>query len=106
MLNLAENERSTNSRDESYAELLEISRIITSYRTLDELFQDLSPRLHSLVEFNYLSVLLHDTTRNVMRVLEVSGGEEAVKAGMEFAMDESPSAWVLDHQQSLVIDDV
>ncbi len=106
MLNLAENENSAVGRDELYGELLEISRLITSHKTLDELFRNLSGRLHSLVEFSYLSVLLHDSAQDVMRVLEVVGGERAVTTGMEFSMSESPAAWVLQHQQSLVIDDM
>lgn len=109
MLTAAENDRSTfinKDRCRCYAELLEISKIITSYKTLEELFHDLSHRLHSLVEFSYLSVLLYDSAQDVMRVREVFGGEQAVRAGMEFSMSESPSAWVFQQQQPLVIDDV
>ncbi len=92
---------------ERYLALLEVASAIASHRTLEELFTDLARRLHPIIDFSYLSVLLHDSTRNVMRVhILNSDGADSVRPGMEFSMDESPSAWVWKNQQPLVLDDL
>jgi formate hydrogenlyase transcriptional activator len=90
-----------------YRALLEVSSAITSHRTLEELFSDLAHRLHPIVDFNYLSVLLYDSARNVMRVhILESDGPDSVRLGMEFSIAESPSGWVWANQQPLVVDDL
>ena len=92
---------------ERYLALLEVASAIASHRTLEELFTDLAHRLHPIIDFSYLSVLLYDSTRNVMRVhILNSDGPDTVRPGMEFSMDESPSAWVWTNQQPLVLDDL
>ena len=53
---------------EKYRALLEVSRIVSSHENLPELFHDLAGQLHRLLNFCYLSVLLHDPQRDVMRV--------------------------------------
>src|SRR5215472_302956 len=83
--------------------LPDISKIIASHRTLEELLQDLGRGMRSAINFNYFSVLLHDSEQNVMRILEVFGGDQTISAGMEFSMAESPSAQVFERQQPLVI---
>jgi formate hydrogenlyase transcriptional activator len=90
-----------------YLALLEVASAIASHRTLEELFTDLAQWLHPIIDFSYLSVLLYDSTRNVMRVhILNSDGPDTVRPGMEFSMDESPSAWVWTNQQPLVLDDL
>ncbi len=90
-----------------YRALLEVSSAIVAHRTLEELFTDLAHRLRPIIDFNYLSVLLYDSARNVMRVhILDSEGPDSVRPGMEFSMDESPSAWVWSNQQPLVLDDL
>jgi formate hydrogenlyase transcriptional activator len=90
-----------------YAALLELSKIIASHRDLEELFRDLAPLLHSVIRFDYLSVLLHDPARDVMRIHTLEGwGPGTVHAGMEFSMEESPSAWVWRTQEPLLVPDV
>jgi formate hydrogenlyase transcriptional activator len=92
---------------EGYATLLEVVKSIASHQTLPELFQDLSRRLHTVLNFTYLSLLLHDPVRNVMRMhTRESVQPGTLQAGMEFSMEESPSAWVWQHQQAMVINDV
>ena len=92
---------------EGYATLLEVVKSIASHQTLPELFQDLSRRLHTVLNFTYLSLLLHDPVRNVMRMhTRESVQPGTLQAGMEFSMEESPSAWVWQHQQAMVVNDV
>jgi len=48
--------------------LLEVSEAIAQQRDLRALFHDLATRLHSVVEFDFLTLILHDPVRNVMRL--------------------------------------
>src|ERR1700722_18347718 len=48
--------------------LLEVSEAIAQQRDLNALFHELSERLHWVVEFDFLTLVLHDPIRNVMRL--------------------------------------
>src|SRR5260370_27534209 len=48
--------------------LLEVSEAIAQQRDLPALFHDLAVRLHSVVDFDFLTLVLHDASRNVMRL--------------------------------------
>src|ERR1700749_1539046 len=54
---------------EQYRALLAVSEAVISTRDLVELFRDLAQRLSSVISFDYVSVLLHDAERDVMRLL-------------------------------------
>jgi len=89
-----------------YLTLLEVSQAIAEHKSLTELFADLSRRLHAILPFTYLSVLLYDAEHNVMRLHTLhADGLAGLQPGMEFSMDESPSAEVWRTQQPLVIED-
>ena len=90
---------------EKWHALLEVSRAIVSQENLSELLHDLAGRLRSLLDFCYLSVVLHDPARNVMRLHTLETPVPKLEPGTEFAMDESCSAWVWQHQQPLIIRD-
>ncbi|HYB76670.1 MAG TPA: GAF domain-containing protein, partial [Candidatus Bathyarchaeia archaeon] len=90
---------------EKYGVLLEVSRLIASHEKLPDLFHDLTGRLRGLLNFCYLSVVLHDPARNVMRLHILETRVPKMEPGVEFAMDESISAWVWQNQQALVISD-
>src|SRR5580704_2088436 len=98
--------RSAETTLQQYAMLLEVSKSIVSHRNLAELFHDLSERLKGLLNFHFLSLVLYDPARNVMRmhVLETTA-PPTVHAGDEFAMDESPSATAWTTQQPFIIED-
>src|SRR5216684_887020 len=87
--------------------LLEVSEAIAQQRDLPALFHDLSGRLHSVIEFDFLSLVLHDPVRNVMRlhILETHIPTEKM-AGTESPIEGHPSGWVWQTQQPLVIVDV
>lgn len=92
---------------EQYQGLLEVSEAIISHRDLAELFQVLAARLRPLVDFDYVNVFLHDAARNVMRLrLMEAPDEKDFKPEWEFAVEESPSGWVWQNQQPLVVDDI
>src|SRR5216683_2500741 len=87
--------------------LLEVSEAIAQQRDLPALFHDLAGRLHSVIEFDFLSLVLHDPVRNVMRlhILETHIPTEKM-AGTESPIEGHPSGLVWQTQQPLVIVDV
>src|SRR3989475_80784 len=86
--------------------LLEVSEAIAQQRDLPALFHDLAGRLHSVVDFDFLSLVLHEPSRNVMRlhVLETRVPGEKV-AGSESSVEGNPAGWVWQTQQSFVVSD-
>ena len=60
--------RSVCLQPQQYRTLLELSKAIASHRNLSDLFHDLAGRLRYLFDFHYLGVMLHDASRNVMRL--------------------------------------
>src|SRR6266496_2710683 len=86
--------------------LLEVSEAIAQQRDLPALFHDLAARLHSLIAFDFLTLVLHDPVRNVLRLHVLATpitGEKA--AGSESPVDGNPSGWVWQTQQSFVVSD-
>ncbi|HEX4592887.1 MAG TPA: sigma 54-interacting transcriptional regulator [Bryobacteraceae bacterium] len=92
----------------AYQSLLDVSKAILQHRDLGQLFRDLSARLHAVLHFDFLNLVLHDPARNIMRlhILESTTGSTPDVPDQEFEMEASPSGWVLLHQQPLVIADV
>jgi formate hydrogenlyase transcriptional activator len=87
--------------------LNEVSRIIASRRNLSDLFHDLAERLHRLLDFSYLSVMLYDPAKHVMRLHNLESSPHGpLRPGAEFAVEDIPSGWVWRHQQPLVISDL
>src|SRR6201997_4633334 len=72
--------------------LLEVSEAIAQQRDLPALFHDLAVRLHSVVEFDFLTLILHDPIKNVMR-LHILETEHATSApiGKDYPVDAHPS---------------
>ena len=89
---------------EQYQALLEVAEAIASHRDLSDLFHALAQRLHRVVHFEHMRLLLHDPERNVMRlhVLETPQASEPPPCS-ELPIDESPGGWVWRSQQPLVI---
>ena len=86
--------------------LLEVSEVIAQQRDLRVLFHDLADRLHAVVEFDFLSLVLHDPVRNVMRlhVLETRHPSEK-PTGSESPVEGHPSGWVWQTQKTFVVAD-
>ncbi|HEV8621032.1 MAG TPA: sigma 54-interacting transcriptional regulator, partial [Nitrospiraceae bacterium] len=87
--------------------LLEVSESIASHRDLDELFHDLAQRLPRIVPFDYINLVLHDPTRDVMRlhILAVPL-PSTIRPGLELPVDESPGGVVWKTQLPLMVEDV
>src|SRR5258708_27689731 len=90
-----------------YAELLDVLKLVASHRDLGELFQDLAHHLHAVLDFSYLSVVLHDPVTGKMRMHIVESQHQgSAHVGMEFTVDESQSGWVWKNQKPLLIPDI
>jgi formate hydrogenlyase transcriptional activator len=88
-----------------YQVLLEVSESITLHRDLPALFHDLFRRLPRLVHFDSLSLVLHNPERNTMRVHIVEMEGRTQMEGVERLVEDSPSGFVWETQQPLVIAD-
>lgn len=90
-----------------YQALLEVSESISLHRDLNALFHDLAERLHQVAEFDFLTLLLHDEPRGVMRlhILETKLPTD-VRTGSETPVDESVGGMVWKTQEPLLIPDV
>jgi formate hydrogenlyase transcriptional activator len=86
--------------------LLEVSEAIAQQRDLPALFHELSERLHWVVEFDFLTLVLHDPIRNVMRlhILESRILTDKV-AGKEMPIEGHPAGWVWQSQQPFVVNE-
>src|SRR5262247_2823315 len=85
--------------------LLEVSESIASHRDLGELFIELAQRLPSIVPFDFINLVLHDPTRDVMRLHTLVAPESStIRTGMELPVDQAPAGSVLKSQQSLMIE--
>ncbi|MFY9583098.1 MAG: sigma 54-interacting transcriptional regulator [Candidatus Acidiferrales bacterium] len=87
--------------------LLEVAEAIAQHRDLGELFHDLAQRLHGLVQFDYLNLVLHDASHQVMRlhILETLQPTR-IQPGLEFPISETPAGWVWETQQPFLVADI
>ncbi|HKT35113.1 MAG TPA: sigma 54-interacting transcriptional regulator [Nitrospira sp.] len=87
--------------------LLEVTESIAAHRDPAELLRDLAQRLPSIVPFDYINIVLHEPTRNVMRLwLLVASVPSTIHPGFEMPVDESPGGWVWTHQRPLIVNDL
>jgi formate hydrogenlyase transcriptional activator len=86
--------------------LLEVSEAIAQQRDLPALFHDLAVRLHSVIDFDFLSLVLHDAAKNVMRlhILETHL-PNAKRAGAESEVEGNPAGWVWQTQKPFIVND-
>ncbi len=92
---------------QQYLTLLELSKAIASHRSLSDLFHDLAGRLHHLFDFRDLGVVLHDESRNVLRLHILESSEPAIRAlSSELPIEGSISGWVWQNQHPFVTADI
>ena len=82
--------------------LLEVSESIAAHRDLKALFKELAKRLPSVVQLEFIGLIMHDPDRNMMKlhILELDQSED-IQDGLELPMEESAAAWVMKTQQRL-----
>ncbi len=89
--------------EQQYVTLLAVAQAIATHRDLPALFHDLAGRLHQVVRFEDLLLVLHDAATNTMRphVLETSHPNRYVLPPA-YPPEESPSGWIWQHQQPMI----
>ena len=86
--------------------LLEVTESIATHRDLPALFHDLKERLPRLVNFDTLWLVLHEPTRNVMRVHILETPSGAYVDFVERTIQDAPAGWVWERQEALIISDL
>jgi formate hydrogenlyase transcriptional activator len=87
--------------------LLDVSEIIAQHRDLKTLFHELAARLHSIVESDFLTLVLHDPVKNTMRLHVLETRVQSDKSvGTEYAVEGNPSGWVWQTQQPFIVTDL
>jgi formate hydrogenlyase transcriptional activator len=89
---------------QEYRALLAVSQAIVSHRDLHELFHELAGRLHQVVRFDHLLLVLHDEAANLMRrhVLETCD-PAPVPLPESMPVGEGPASSVWQTQEPVVI---
>ena len=92
---------------EPYRDLLAVSEAIASHRDLPALFHELAGRLHHVVQFDSLALVLHDAVTNSMR-LHVLGSSEPTTdiPAIVLPVEDDPAGLVWQIQQPLIISSV
>ena len=87
--------------------MLAVSEAIVSHRDLSALFHELAGRLHQVVRFDYLALVLHEAATNTMRlhVLEASEPIPHTPA-IVLPVEDDPAGLVWQTQQPLIISSV
>src|SRR5262245_8109032 len=86
-------------RLQQFQALLEVSESITRHGDLAELFHDLAQRLRRVVPFDFISVLLHDDARDVMRLHILTSDGPRVRTGPDTHPLDSPGGRAWSTQQ-------
>ena len=86
--------------ERQFEALLAVSETIAQQHDLKKLFHDLAERLHSVLAFDFLALVLHEPARNTMRlhILETREAQEE-EPTKEFSVEDHPAGWVLENQR-------
>lgn len=95
------------SAEQAYRALLAVSEAIVSHRDLSALFQELVVRLHDVVQFEGLALLLFDEPTNTMRlhILEATA-PSSLPVDFSLPVDDDPGGMVWQNQQPLIMSGV
>ncbi|MBV8235111.1 MAG: sigma 54-interacting transcriptional regulator [Acidimicrobiia bacterium] len=92
---------------EPYRALLAVSEAIASHRDLPALFHELAGRLHHVVRFDYLALVLHEAATNTMRLHVLEASEPTPHPPViALLVEDDPAGLVWQTQQPLIISSV
>jgi formate hydrogenlyase transcriptional activator len=87
----------------AYRALLAVSEAIVAHRDLSALFPELAGRLHQVVQFDGLALVLHEAASNTMRLHVLETSEPLPHAPvLAFPMEDDPAGWVWQARQPLI----
>jgi formate hydrogenlyase transcriptional activator len=90
-----------------YETLLEVAGSVVSQVSLSQLLRDLLQRLKEIGRFDFLNLVLHDPTRNVMRLNVLQALiPVTIPMSMELSVGDSPAGWVWQNQKPLLLRDL
>src|ERR1700758_5038885 len=93
--------------DDRYRALLAVSEAIASHRDLSALFHELAGRLHAVVRFDYLALMLHEAASNTLRLYELEPpGSTLASSLVSLPVGEVPPGLVWQTQQPLILSSV
>ena len=92
---------------DAYRALLAVSEAIVAHRDLLTLFQELASRLHQVVQFDGLALVLHEAATNTMR-LHVLDASEPIPDPLVIVLPvkDDPAGLVWQTQQPLITSSV
>src|SRR6201998_2388576 len=95
------------STERRHRTLLAVSEAIVSHRDLPALFHELAGRLHQVVRFDYLGLLLYDAATRTMHAHVLEGDDLALRTlPPDLPVDADPAGAVWKTQRPLTIADI
>ena len=83
--------------------LLKVTEAIAQQRDLQALFRELAERLHVVLHFDFLALVLHDPAKNTMKLHTLQTREpQLVAPSKEYDVGDTPSGWVWQNQESFI----
>ena len=96
-----------NAGSEAYRALLAVSEAIVAHRDLSVLFHELAGRLHQVVQFDGLSLVLHEAASNTMRLHVLEASEPVPHPPvLDLPVEEDPAGLVWQDQRPLIMSSV
>ncbi len=100
-------QRAEQQAAQRYRALLEVADSIAAHRDTQALFHDLAGKLHAVIDFDYINVILYDPVKQTFRLHILETSQPAhVDPHLELPSADTPTGWVFEHQQAMVVDDV
>jgi formate hydrogenlyase transcriptional activator len=92
-------------RVDRYEALLQALESLSRHDDLTALFNELAQRLHKVLEFDFISVMLHDPAEDVMRLHILQSDQPLVGSGPNLPPSQSPGGLVWQSQQPMAVSD-
>ena len=89
-----------------YEALLQMADVVVCNSGLQQLFSDISERLHQVLDFDRIIYSLHNPANNKMEVLHSEPSTSDIEHLGEWPIDETISGWVWQNQTVVLIPDI
>lgn len=102
-MNEPQSQEQTIAAVDRYQALLAVSDVIISHREVSSLFHDLAGRLHDVVRFDCLALILYEPANNTLRLQVLEPPELSLPASiLEMPVKETSGGQVWLHQQPII----